>query len=47
MHTLNQEQSEVKSQTKTFQDVCETGNKKQHVKSQVMTVWGKKIEKTN
>lgn len=45
MHTLNQEQREVQNQTKTFQNVCETGNKQQHIKYHVTTMWGKRIEK--
>lgn len=45
MHTLNQEQREVQNQTKTFQKVCETGNKQQPIKYHIMTMWGKKIEK--
>lgn len=45
MRTLNQKQREEQNQTKTFQNVCDTGNKQQNIKYHVMTMWGKRIEK--
>lgn len=42
MQTLHQEQSEARNQTKTLQDICETGRKKQRVKYQLMTIWSEK-----
>lgn len=45
MKTLNQEQSVVPNQTKTSQGICETGNMKQYLKYQFMTIWSKKIKK--
>lgn len=45
MQTLNQGQGVVPSQAQTCQNMCETGNKKQHVKYQLMTIWSKKIKK--